>query len=336
MVVQTPSTDNDKTIIYYSTPTSEKPVPILSSETTPPQKQSPFHYLFQKAEEDKTNELEIVFSSVKTATASSFKPPHSTKGILEIYSSLDSQDKVDFLETLNERERQALYNSLKDSPVKLQEWEELFKTHTETFIAAFAPIHPQEKSSSDSSLMLHISTKTERDDLNKSIHHLREIIHSKYPISMVPAPLRTKAEEFFSSIESQFSRLLSAIEVRQANSTTFHNKSTQAALPFQNSEAGPKLIKPPSLHQQESSCMPPPLQCHQSRPPTLLLYPTEQTTEEKVDLPNLPLSNLPNSLAKIVNIKNIKSNGLAISLASSEESAISVNSVEGPQLSSSI
>ncbi|GBN25658.1 hypothetical protein AVEN_66153-1 [Araneus ventricosus] len=106
-------------------------------------------------------------------TASSFKPPHSTRGILEIYSSLDSQDKLDFLETLNERERQALYNSLKDFPEKLQEWEELFKTHSETLIASFAPIHPQEKSSSNSPLLHHIFTNTEKEDFNKSIHHLR-------------------------------------------------------------------------------------------------------------------------------------------------------------------
>ncbi|GBN25656.1 hypothetical protein AVEN_66152-1 [Araneus ventricosus] len=40
--VQTPSTDNDYTIIYYSTPTSAKSVPNSSSESTPSPKKAPF------------------------------------------------------------------------------------------------------------------------------------------------------------------------------------------------------------------------------------------------------------------------------------------------------
>ncbi|GBM20517.1 hypothetical protein AVEN_61056-1 [Araneus ventricosus] len=90
---------------------------------------------------------------------------------------------------------------LKDTPKNLQEWEQLFKTLPETSKATFAPIHSQEPSLSNSPLLQHISTTSEKEDLNKSIHHLREIIHSKDPITMVPAPLRTKAEEYFSSIE---------------------------------------------------------------------------------------------------------------------------------------
>ncbi|GBM52481.1 hypothetical protein AVEN_88378-1 [Araneus ventricosus] len=77
---------------------------------------------------------------------------------------------------------------------------------------------------------------------------------------MVPAPLRTTAEEFFSSIESQFSRLLTAIEVRQANITTFQDKSIQAAPPSLYSDVGSKHNKPPPLHPQDSCCNPPPQQ----------------------------------------------------------------------------
>ncbi|GBM52480.1 hypothetical protein AVEN_88377-1 [Araneus ventricosus] len=167
IVGQTPLMDNDNTINYYSTPSSEKSIPPSSLETTPLNKQSSFHYLAQKEEEDATTELEIVYTSVKSTTAAaSFMSPHSTKGILEIYSSLDGQEKVEFLETLNARERQALYNMLKDTPKELQEWEQLFKTLPETSKATFASIHSQEQSPSNLPLMQHISITSEKEDLN--------------------------------------------------------------------------------------------------------------------------------------------------------------------------
>ncbi|GBN27307.1 hypothetical protein AVEN_133397-1 [Araneus ventricosus] len=75
-------------------------------------------------------DLEIVYTSFKTSTSTL---SHLPMGILEIHSSLDRPEKSEFLDTLDERERQALFNSIKSSPSKLQEWEEIFKTQTENY-----------------------------------------------------------------------------------------------------------------------------------------------------------------------------------------------------------
>ncbi|GBN15584.1 hypothetical protein AVEN_241082-1 [Araneus ventricosus] len=153
--------------------------------------------------------------------------------------------------TLNARERQTLYNMLKDTPRDLQEWEQLFKTPLEANRATRAPNHPQEPCPSNSSLLQNISSNTEKEALNKSIHHLREI-HSKDPITMVPAPLRAKAEEYFTSIESQFSRLQTALRDCQVNITTSQDKSSQAAPPPLNSVVGSNGNKTSPHHQQET------------------------------------------------------------------------------------
>ncbi|GBN30793.1 hypothetical protein AVEN_68153-1 [Araneus ventricosus] len=118
-----------------------------------------------------------------------------------------------------------------------------------------------------------------------------------------------------------------ALEAQKTNSTTLQDISTQTALPSLPFEADSKFNMPQTLLQQESSCKPPPVQSPQSQPPTLVLYLTDQSSEEKVDLSNLLLSNLPTPMAKIVNIKSIESNSLAISLASCEESAILNNEI---------
>ncbi|GBN44696.1 hypothetical protein AVEN_44805-1 [Araneus ventricosus] len=268
-------------LYIYSTPSSEKSVPPSRLETTPLNKQASIQDLVQREEEDTTTDLEVVYTSIKSTSAATFKSPQSTKGILEIYSSLDGQERVEFMETLNARERHALYNMLKDTPKDLQQWEKLFKTPSETNRATLAPNHPQERSPSNSSLLQNISSNTEKEALNKSIHHLRKIIHSKDLITMVPAPLRAKPEEYFTSIESQFSRLLTALEDRQVNIATSQDKSSQAAPPPLNSVMGSNSNKTSPHHQQETCSNPPLQQRHQSRPPTLLLYPSGNPIEEK-------------------------------------------------------
>ncbi|GBN25659.1 hypothetical protein AVEN_66154-1 [Araneus ventricosus] len=96
---------------------------------------------------------------------------------------------------------------------------------------------------------------------------------------MVPAPLRTKAEEYFSSLETQFNRLFSAIEVRQANNTIFHDKSTQDALQSLNSEAGSKLIKPsPFTNRSLSACH---HLCSVTKADLLLSSSTQQNKQQK-------------------------------------------------------
>ncbi|GBM32405.1 hypothetical protein AVEN_239796-1 [Araneus ventricosus] len=53
--------------------------------------------------------------------------------ITEIYYSVNRQDKIDFVKALKESHRQYLFNSVKASPSKLQEWEEIFKTQTDNY-----------------------------------------------------------------------------------------------------------------------------------------------------------------------------------------------------------
>ncbi|GBO09088.1 hypothetical protein AVEN_95081-1 [Araneus ventricosus] len=76
-----------------------------------------------------------------------------------------------------------------------------------------------------------ISIEVETEDLNKSLHHLRDIIHYKEGVSKIPSSLRTKTDDYFSSIEQQFKKLLSTFQVQQATCNTNQDKSTQAALP---------------------------------------------------------------------------------------------------------
>ncbi|GBN38671.1 hypothetical protein AVEN_211268-1 [Araneus ventricosus] len=247
-------------------------------------------------------ELAIIYSSVKKDSSSSSLLHQSFKGILEIYTSLDSQGKTDFLETLSERERQALFNSLKDSPTKLQEWEDLFKNQTEN-LKATVPTHSQDEPTASPSFSHPVSLLAEKEGINKSLYHLREIIHFKEGVFKIPATLRSKAEEYFTSIESQFNKLLSAIQVAQDNSTKSENKSTQASLPSPNFEEVSEVAM--LLPSQGPPNIPPSVQIPHVKPPSLLLHPTEQTSELETDLHSLLQSNLPSSKAKIANIKKI-------------------------------
>ncbi|GBO09087.1 hypothetical protein AVEN_95080-1 [Araneus ventricosus] len=84
------SADNDNTIIYYSTPSSEvshPPLPDIGSENSPLKKQSPLPDSLQTEDDGKTNELEIVFSSFKPPTIVTPQLSHTPKGIMEIYIS---------------------------------------------------------------------------------------------------------------------------------------------------------------------------------------------------------------------------------------------------------
>ncbi|GBM92365.1 hypothetical protein AVEN_9205-1 [Araneus ventricosus] len=150
--------DNDKTIIYFSTPTSDKSVQSNSTETTPLNKQSLNQVSEQGVEEDLTTDLE---------------------------------ERVECIETLNARERQALYNTLKDSPEDLREWEQLFSIPLEPSSVTPASKRPSLSPSPQQIFSINL----EKENLNKSIHLLREMIHSRDPITIVPAPLRAKAEE---------------------------------------------------------------------------------------------------------------------------------------------
>ncbi|GBN22340.1 hypothetical protein AVEN_43074-1 [Araneus ventricosus] len=271
----------------------------------------------QGEEELLSADLEVVYTSINSTPGAIYQPSQSSKGILEIYSSLVGQDRVVFIETLNARERQALYNMLKESLGELQEWERLFQPPLEDTTVTQTSTHRHETSP-----LQNFTVTAEKETLNKSIYHLREIIHSRDP-----APLRAKAEEYFTSIESQFTRLLAAMEVRQANTTIHQDKSKQTAslqpdpvLP--DSVLGQNKDKTSSLCRHASCGIPSSQRPQHDSPSTILLYPLINLQEEGTDLPGLLSSGLPKSSAKIVNIKNIKSEGMAISLASNEDSEI--------------
>ncbi|GBN95681.1 hypothetical protein AVEN_120278-1 [Araneus ventricosus] len=304
-------TTADNTIIYYSTPSqvnSSTSLQGLNGEPSPIQTQGP-----HPVDED----LEIVYTSLITSTSTS---SHLPMWIIEIYSSLDRPEKCEFVDTLNESQRQFLFNSIKSSPSKLQEWEEIFKTQTENYKASTTPIISPEILNSNPN---HLSFEAVSEELNNSLHHFRSILHSIEAESIFPATLKRKAEKYFSSIEQQFKKLFSTFQDHQAIRSTYEDESTQAAPLILNQDQSSQTglsttyeeVSPSSSYnlayvQQGATTISSPVFAPQSSTTSLLLYPAKQVSDKESDLYNILFTELPAPKAKIENIKKIKSKGL--------------------------
>ncbi|GBM32407.1 hypothetical protein AVEN_239797-1 [Araneus ventricosus] len=170
------------------------------------------------------------------------------------------------------------------------------------------------------------------EELNNSLHHFRGIFHSIVAESIPPASLKTKAEKYFSLIEKQFQKLFSSFQDHQAICSTHQDELTQAAplvlnqdqlsqtgLSTTYQEESPSSNNLANL-QQGSTTISSPVCTSHSRTTSLLLYPAEHASDKESDLYNILITELPAPKAKIENIKQIKSKGLAVTLPTSEES----------------
>ncbi|GBM28836.1 hypothetical protein AVEN_43560-1 [Araneus ventricosus] len=205
------------------------------------------------------------------------------------------------------------WSTSKDSPYFLQKWEDLFKTTAANNLPSSSTNSTPVKLRTQHPQIL--SIEAEKTALNNNLHLLRDIINYRESIFKIPATLRTKAEDYLSLIESQFNYILSFTHDQQPLNTSNRDATTQSSPPDSIHDVGTQISQEQGLRNNSIDD-----NSLQSSPSSLLLLPTTQALETKVNLSVLLSTFLPAPEVQIQNIKQVRSNVLAVSMATSNDS----------------